>query len=87
MANQSFYLKFPGSDPRDANINAERLGDELANDKDIVGLNMVEPQRERIETMDFGGTLVLMLGTASVTALARGILTLPLQNVSLSKLF
>ena len=33
----------------------------------------VEQSRDRQDTMDFGATLVIVLGTASVTALAKGV--------------
>lgn len=56
---------------RDANQLAESLRNELlAVDPEV----RAETVRESKETMDFGGTLVLVLGTPAVTLVARAIL-------------
>jgi hypothetical protein len=69
MENDAVVIKFPGVSDEEANKYAGSLADELS---EISGLK-AKPARERPETQDFGATLVLVLGTASVTAIALGI--------------
>ena len=65
-----FIITFPEITDAEANRYASDLAHVLTEaDK---GLH-VEQSRNRIGTQDFGTTLVLVLGTASVTAIARGI--------------
>jgi hypothetical protein len=62
-------LRFADATPAEANIYALGLQGELQQFDGVA----IERMRERQDTQDFGATLVLILGTASVTALARGI--------------
>jgi hypothetical protein len=69
MENE-FKITFPGATSAEANRYAGELRDVLRNaDRDI----SVEQKRERPDTQDFGATLVIILGTASVTAIAKGV--------------
>jgi hypothetical protein len=67
---ESVTISFPKASAAEANQFASELADFLKDREP--GLN-VEQVRERADTQDFGATLVLVLGTASVTALAQGI--------------
>jgi Effector Associated Constant Component 1 len=59
-------------DATDAERN--RLAGTLANHlRDVDPGIIVERQRDRPDTQDFGATLSLVIGTAAATALARGI--------------
>jgi hypothetical protein len=62
MENDAVVIKFSGVSDEEANKYAGSLADELS---EIAGLK-AKPARERHETQDFGATLVLVLGTASV---------------------
>jgi hypothetical protein len=65
-----FVIRFPGTSTADANRLAADLARTL---RDLDRQVAVEQHRERPDTLDFGATLVIVLGTASVTALAKGI--------------
>jgi hypothetical protein len=67
---ESLTISFPKASAAEANQFAGELADFLKDREP--GLN-VEQVRERADTQDFGATLVLVLRTASVTALAQGI--------------
>ena len=69
MENDAVVIKFSGVSDEEANKYAGSLADDL---REISGLK-AQPARDNPATMDFGATLVLILGTASVTAVARGI--------------
>jgi len=71
MDNQTLVVTFPDSTLNQANKYAQALQDDL---KQLSGIS-VERRRERDDTQDFGATLVLVLGTASITALAKGLAT------------
>ncbi|HEY1984793.1 MAG TPA: hypothetical protein VGG85_05260 [Terracidiphilus sp.] len=65
-----FVISFPGSSAAEAN----RLADDLVRairktDRHVTA----ERRRDRSDTLDGGTTLAIILGTASVTAIARGI--------------
>jgi hypothetical protein len=62
-------LRFVDATQKDANNYAEQLRGELEQNE---GVEIIR-SRERDDTQDFGATLVLVLGTASVTAVAHGI--------------
>jgi hypothetical protein len=70
MPEQEFIVTFPGISVAEANQHAASLGEII---KDIDPTITVEQRRERNDTQDFGATLVIVLGTASVTAIAKGI--------------
>jgi hypothetical protein len=70
IQSETFIVKFPAVTTDEANKLASSLADEL---NEIAGLDKAQPARDNPETQDFGATLILVLGTASVTAIARGI--------------
>jgi hypothetical protein len=63
-------LSFTGATADDANRYASDLKDFLA---DVAAGASIEKRRDRSDTQDFGTTLVLVLGTTAVSAVARGI--------------
>jgi hypothetical protein len=70
MAANSFVFSFADSTSADGNRYAGSLADTLRDlDPDI----QVERLRERADTQDFGATLAVILGTAAVTELAKGL--------------
>jgi Effector Associated Constant Component 1 len=70
MLVEPFFITFPGASMDDANRYAADLADCLKEiDQDVA----VEQRRAREDTQDFGATLAIVLGTASATALARGV--------------
>jgi hypothetical protein len=71
MSDSTFVIAFPSLSTDEANKCAAELADELT--RDIVGIEKADPTRNREDTQDFGPTLVLVLGTAAATAVARGI--------------
>lgn len=70
MNEPRFVIKFPGASTADANRFAADLARTIRDSDRQVA---VEQHREKDDTLDFGATLVIVLGTASVTALAKGI--------------
>jgi hypothetical protein len=70
MSDSQFVITFPASSTAEANRHAAGLSNSL---KDLDRSVIVSQQRDRQDTQDFGATVVLILGTASVTSLARGI--------------
>src|SRR5213592_2973799 len=73
MNKSTFMVRFPGSSDADANVLARSFADyvkeEIPPDSDF----SAEPKRAKPGTQDFGATVVLILGTTAVTALAKGI--------------
>jgi hypothetical protein len=67
--NSEIFIGFAGSTAAEANIFAQGLEEEL---QEVDGVE-IKRRRERQDTQDFGATLVLVLGTSSVAALARAI--------------
>jgi hypothetical protein len=70
MANDPFTISFPGVSVAEGNRFASSLADALRDSDSSVA---VERQRERPDTQDFGASLAVILGTAAVTAVAKGI--------------
>jgi|SRR5215831_11906646 len=71
MNEQMVVITFPGADDAEANVYARDLADFL---RDEVPSDVkLEQKRTKPDTQDFGVTLVAVLGTAAVTALAKGI--------------
>lgn len=73
MKASTYTIRFEGGDLAEANAYAEELRDtllEAASDKDVKV--DVHVRRDDPTTMDFGGTLVLVLGTPAVLAIAKG---------------
>jgi hypothetical protein len=70
MTESEFVISFPGASTADANRFAADLAIVIRETGE--GLK-VKQQRARSETQDIGATLLVILGTASATALANGI--------------
>lgn len=70
MTQSPFVISFPGVSTAEANRLASGLAAAIRDtDREV----QVEQQRDRPDTQDFGATLAIILGTASVTAVARGV--------------
>jgi len=70
ISTESFIVSFPDATSAEGNRFANTLADALRDaDQNVV----VDRQRERPDTQDFGASLAVILGTAAVTALAKGI--------------
>jgi hypothetical protein len=63
-------LSFPGASPDQASRYADELKDELLR---LAPKFSKEKERDVKKAMDFGATLAIILGSAAVTALAKGI--------------
>jgi hypothetical protein len=63
-------ITFPGATSAEANRFAGELRDVLRGVDRNVSVDRI---RDRPDTQDFGATLVLVLGTASATAIAKGL--------------
>jgi hypothetical protein len=70
MESGQFVLGFPAASVAEANRYAADLAASLRSIHPDVS---AAQQRERGDTQDLGATVVLVLGTASVTAVAHGI--------------
>jgi hypothetical protein len=70
MLRDSFLIAFPGVSTADANQYASDLAVTL---RDLHNSIVAEQRRDRENTQDFGATLAVILGTASITAVANGI--------------
>jgi hypothetical protein len=70
MAIDQIIITFPDVTLDTANIYAASLSDEL---RDTDPSIRVDTLKQRPDTMDFGATLVLVLGTAAATEIAKGI--------------
>jgi hypothetical protein len=71
--NETFLIRFPTADDAEANQYANSLADHLRQEiPPATGLK-AEPIRTNKESQDFGATVVLILGTAAATAVAKGI--------------
>ena len=68
MNSDKIFVRFEG-DPRQANLHAASF------QRDFQEIRTLEAHtiNEKTGTQDFGATVVLILGTTSITALARGI--------------
>jgi hypothetical protein len=65
-----FLISFPGASTAEANRYAAELASALREvDQDL----KAEQHRDREDTQDFGATLIVILGTASATAVAKGV--------------
>jgi hypothetical protein len=70
MPNNPLIISFPNSSAAEGNHFASTLADALRDaHPDIV----VDRQRDRPETQDFGATLAVVVGTAAATATAKGV--------------
>jgi hypothetical protein len=78
VSEQTLVLRFPEAATDQATRYARSLAEALG---DIAPSGThVNVQRDNPEAMDFGATLVLVLGTTAVTALAQGIKTWLARN-------
>lgn len=69
MSESPFIIEFPGVSTADANRYANDLAGVLSGvDEDL----KIQKRRDRADTQDGGATLAIILGTASITALAKG---------------
>ncbi len=74
MSENSYIVKFEGENVADANQCADELKTfllEKSSDYDVE--IKVDLHREDPTTQDFGGSLILILGTPAVLAVAKGI--------------
>jgi hypothetical protein len=70
MMQSPFIISFPGMSTAEANRLAAGLASAIRDaDRDV----KVEQKRDQPDTQDFGATLAVILGTASVTAVAKGV--------------
>jgi hypothetical protein len=70
---EGYVVRFPKSDDATGNMQARDLADFLRDELPLDAGVKATPQRANPEAQDFGATLVLILGTAAVTAVAKGI--------------
>lgn len=70
MSQPTLKISFPGQTAADAGILAAELEEEIQMAGEDVTVRRV---RESPDSQDFGATLILILGTAAVTELAKGI--------------
>jgi hypothetical protein len=66
----TFKIRFQDLSVAEANVQAARLRQEIL---DISPDVRVEVEKEDPRTMDFGSTLVLVLGAPAIVAIAKGI--------------
>lgn len=77
MPAESVIVAFPDATAAEGNRFANSLADIL---QDVDPNIVVDRQRERSETQDFGASLAVILGTAAATAVAKGIATWLARN-------
>ena len=82
MENARVTIQFPNVTPDLGNVYAEELREELRDT--LAAGDRVERRRTDPESQDFGATLVLVLGTTAVTAIAEGIRTWLARNSGVS---
>jgi hypothetical protein len=70
MSSSSLVINFADVSTAEGNRLASNLADAL---RDIDPSIVVDRQRERSDTQDFGASLAVMMGTAAAAALAKGI--------------
>ena len=85
MQNKELVISFPGITKDLANRFAKALADDLK--LNIVGLQKAESRRDDESAQDFGATIVLILGTAAATAVAKGIRTWLERNNTSAELY
>jgi hypothetical protein len=70
MSTSPLIVTFPDISTAEANRYAAGLAAAIRDsDRDV----QVEQRRDRPDTQDFGATLAIILGTASATAVAKGV--------------
>src|SRR4051812_20284735 len=78
MASEPVTLTFPDVTPDVGNVYADDLKQAL--EEALAAGGRIERRRERADSQDFGATLVLVLGTTAVTAIAEGVKTWLARN-------
>lgn len=82
MDHATYIIKFDGVSTAEANRYASELRNALL---DAAPGSNVDQKRDNLHTQDFGSILVLVLGTSSVTAIAKAVGNwLQLRNTSLT---
>lgn len=71
MEPRRFVIRFPEAESNKANQYARSLADSLRDS--LAPGEEVTVSRDTSESMDFGATLVLVLGSTAVTAIAEGV--------------
>jgi hypothetical protein len=82
MDKAGITIHFPDVTPDVGNVYAEDLRASLEESLEAGG--RVERRRTNPESQDFGATVVLILGTSAVTAIAQGIRTWLARNSGVS---
>ena len=77
MAQPQFVVTFPESSRAEANQYAADLVTFLS---ELHTDSAIEQKRDRQDTQDFGATVAIVLGTASATAIAKGIAVWLMRN-------
>ena len=70
MDKQELIIRFDGLSSAEAGVEAQRLQEMLADSSPDVDVKL---RRDRSESMDMGATLVLLLGTPAIIAVAKGV--------------
>ena len=69
MDKQEFIIRFEGLSSAEANVEAQRLQEMLADASPDIDVKL---RRERAESMDMGTTLELLLGTPAIIVATKG---------------
>jgi hypothetical protein len=77
MQQEPFIITFREASVAEANRYATDMAASL---RDIDQNLSAEQRRDRSETQDFGATVAIVLGTASATAVAKGVATWLARN-------
>ena len=67
---QTIRIRFPGMELGDAGMAAESLREQIEDETSEVDVGV---EKDNPDTMDFGATLAIVLGTPAALALAKGI--------------
>ena len=77
MREETFEIRFVDCTPDEANTYAEELQQQLTEADSSVTLKR---RKDSQSTQDFGATLVLILGTGAITAVAKGFSAWMIRN-------
>jgi hypothetical protein len=69
MEKQEFIIRFDDLSSAEAGVEAQRLQEMLSDASPDIDVKL---RRERSDAMDMGATLVLLLGTPAIIAVAKG---------------
>lgn len=70
MSEQKFVVRFEGLSPAESGVETQRLQELLADSSPGVNATL---RRDKTEAQDMGATLLLLLGTPAIIAVAKGI--------------